>query len=74
LGRSIPTVSCDAFDCVLSTAPLGGLLAAAAPYQPDILAAVINEAFRNVGPAEAAHLAQEPNIKAAIPLSQRPVS
>jgi L-ascorbate 6-phosphate lactonase len=43
------------------------LVAAAAPHRPDVLAAVINPAFRNMGPAEAARLAKELNVKVAIP-------
>ena len=43
------------------------LAAAAAPHQPDILAAVINGAFGNMGPAEAARLAKQLDVKVAIP-------
>jgi len=43
------------------------LVAAAAPHKPDILVAVINGAFRNMGPAEAARLARELDVKVAIP-------
>lgn len=38
-----------------------------APHEPDILAAVINGAFRNMGPAEAARLATELDVQIAIP-------
>jgi L-ascorbate 6-phosphate lactonase len=43
------------------------LAIAAAPHQPDMLIAVINGAFRNMGPAEAARLAKELDVKVAIP-------
>jgi L-ascorbate 6-phosphate lactonase len=43
------------------------LVAGAAPHKPDILAAVINGAFRNMGPAEAARLAKQLDVKVAIP-------
>lgn len=40
---------------------------AVAPHKPDVLVAVINAAFRNMGPAEAAILAKKLNVKIAIP-------
>jgi L-ascorbate 6-phosphate lactonase len=40
---------------------------AIAPHKPDLLATVINGAFRNLGPAEAALLAKRLNIKIVIP-------
>ncbi|MCC6124550.1 MAG: MBL fold metallo-hydrolase [Pirellulales bacterium] len=40
---------------------------AAAPDRPDILFTVINGAFRNLGPAEAARLAKMLDVKIAIP-------
>lgn len=40
---------------------------AAAPHKPDVLLAVINPAFRNMGPAEAARLARQLDVKVAIP-------
>ena len=40
---------------------------AAAPHGPDVLVAVINGAFRNMGPADAARLARELDVKVAIP-------
>jgi L-ascorbate 6-phosphate lactonase len=40
---------------------------AAAPDKPDILATVINGAFRNLSPAEAARLARLLDVKVAIP-------
>ena len=43
------------------------LAVAAAPHKPDVLLAVINGVFRNMGPAEAARLAKELDIKVAIP-------
>ncbi len=43
------------------------LAAAAAPNRPDILIAVINGAFRNLSPAEAARLARELDVRLAIP-------
>ena len=36
-------------------------------HKPDILVAVINPAFRNMGPIEAARLARELNVQIAIP-------
>jgi L-ascorbate 6-phosphate lactonase len=39
----------------------------AAPHRPDVLVAVINGAFRNLGPAEAARLAKELDVRVAIP-------
>jgi L-ascorbate 6-phosphate lactonase len=45
-----------------------GILATAArPHRPDVLVAVINGAFRNLGPAEAARLARDLDVKLAIP-------
>lgn len=41
--------------------------AAVAPHKPDVLVAVINGAFRNLGPAEAARLAKEIDAKVVIP-------
>ena len=38
-----------------------------APHKPDVLVAVINPAFRNMGPIEAARLARELNVQVAIP-------
>jgi L-ascorbate 6-phosphate lactonase len=43
------------------------LAAAAAPHKPEILMAVINPAFRNMSPIEAARLARELDVKVAIP-------
>ncbi len=43
------------------------LAAAAAPHKPDVLMAVINPAFRNMSPAEAARLAKQLDVKVAIP-------
>jgi len=43
------------------------LAIAAGPHRPDILLAVINPAFRNMGPAEAARLAKQLDVKLAIP-------
>ena len=43
------------------------LAAAMALHKPDILAAVINGAFRNMGPAEAARLARQLDVKIVIP-------
>jgi L-ascorbate 6-phosphate lactonase len=40
---------------------------AVAPHKPDVLATVINGAFRNLGPAEAAALAKRLNVKVVIP-------
>jgi len=37
------------------------------PHKPDVLVAVINGAFRNLGPAEAAKLAKELDVKVVIP-------
>jgi L-ascorbate 6-phosphate lactonase len=37
------------------------------PHKPDILATVINPAFRNMGPIEAARLARELDVRIAIP-------
>ncbi len=37
------------------------------PHKPDVLVAVINPAFRNMGPIEAARLARELNVQVAIP-------
>jgi L-ascorbate 6-phosphate lactonase len=37
------------------------------PHKPDILVAVINGAFRNLSPAEAARLARELDVKVVIP-------
>jgi L-ascorbate 6-phosphate lactonase len=37
------------------------------PHQPDLLVAVINGAFRNMGPAEAARMAKELKVKSVIP-------
>jgi L-ascorbate 6-phosphate lactonase len=43
------------------------LAAAMAPHKPDILAAVINGAFRNMGPAEAARLARQLDVRVVVP-------
>lgn len=43
------------------------LVDAMAPHKPDVLVAVINGAFRNLGPAEAALLAKRLNVKRVIP-------
>lgn len=40
---------------------------AVAPHKPNVLAAVINGAFRNLGPAEAAMLAKRLGVKCVIP-------
>jgi L-ascorbate 6-phosphate lactonase len=40
---------------------------AVAPHKPDVLVTVINGAFRNLGPAEAALLAKRLNVKIVIP-------
>lgn len=37
------------------------------PHQPDVLVAVVNGAFRNLAPADAAQLAKELNVKLVIP-------
>lgn len=37
------------------------------PHKPDVLVAVVNPAFRNMGPIEAARLARELNVQVAIP-------
>ena len=38
-----------------------------APHKPDVLVTVINPAFRNMGPIEAARLARELDVQVAIP-------
>jgi L-ascorbate 6-phosphate lactonase len=43
------------------------LAIAVRPHQPEVLVTVINGAFRNLGPAEAAKLAEELKVKAVIP-------
>ncbi len=43
------------------------LALAVGPHKPDVLVAVINPAFRNMGPIEAARLARELNVQIAIP-------
>ncbi len=43
------------------------LAAAVGPHKPDVLLTVINPAFRNMGPAEAARLAKELDVQLAIP-------
>ncbi|MBI2929315.1 MAG: MBL fold metallo-hydrolase [Verrucomicrobia bacterium] len=43
------------------------LSVAVAPHKPDILVTVINGAFRNLGPAEAALLAKQLDVKLVIP-------
>ncbi|MFO1501723.1 MAG: MBL fold metallo-hydrolase [Verrucomicrobiota bacterium] len=43
------------------------LVDSVAPHKPDVLLAVINGAFRNLGPVEAARLAKGLNVKVAIP-------
>jgi L-ascorbate 6-phosphate lactonase len=40
---------------------------AVAPHKPDVLVTVINPAFRNLSPAEAALLARRLDVKVAIP-------
>jgi len=40
---------------------------AVAPHKPNLLVTVINGAFRNMGPAEAARLAKELNVASVIP-------
>jgi L-ascorbate metabolism protein UlaG (beta-lactamase superfamily) len=40
---------------------------AVAPHKPDVLVAVINGAFRNLGPAEAANLAKQLDVRVVIP-------
>jgi L-ascorbate metabolism protein UlaG (beta-lactamase superfamily) len=37
------------------------------PHKPDVLVTVINGAFRNLGPAEAARLAKQLGVKIVIP-------
>ena len=37
------------------------------PHRPDVLVTVMNPAFRNMGPIEAARLARELNVQVAIP-------
>lgn len=43
------------------------LAAAVGPHKPDVLVSVINGAFRNLSPAEAARLAKDLNIRQVIP-------
>jgi L-ascorbate 6-phosphate lactonase len=43
------------------------LAVAVGPHMPDVLVAVINPAFRNLGPIEAARLARALDVKVAIP-------
>jgi L-ascorbate 6-phosphate lactonase len=43
------------------------LVDAVAPHKPDVLVTVINGAFRNMGPADAALLAKRLNVKTVIP-------
>ena len=43
------------------------LASAAGPHKPDVLVTVINGAFRNLGPAEAARLAKQLDVKMVIP-------
>ncbi len=43
------------------------LVSAVSPHKPDVLVAVINGAFRNMGPAEAATLAARLGVKVVIP-------
>jgi L-ascorbate 6-phosphate lactonase len=43
------------------------LASAVGPHRPDVLVAVINGAFRNLGPGEAARLAKQLDVKVAIP-------
>ncbi len=40
---------------------------AVAPHRPDVLVAVVNGAFRNLSPAEAARLARQLDVQVAIP-------
>jgi L-ascorbate metabolism protein UlaG (beta-lactamase superfamily) len=43
------------------------LPASVSPHKPDLLVAVINGAFRNLAPAEAARLARQLDVKAVVP-------
>ena len=43
------------------------LVSAVEPHKPDVLVTVINGAFRNLGPAEAARLAKQLDVKVVIP-------
>lgn len=43
------------------------LALAVGPHKPDVLVTVINGAFRNLGPAEAARLAKQLDVKVVIP-------
>ncbi len=43
------------------------LAEAMAPHKPDVLVTVINPAFHNLSPAEAAHLARRLEVKAVVP-------
>ena len=43
------------------------LVSAVKPHKPDVLVTVINGAFRNLGPAEAARLAKQLDVKVVIP-------
>jgi L-ascorbate 6-phosphate lactonase len=58
-GPSVYITGDTAYDEVLG--------AAMAPHKPDLLAVVINGAFRNMGPAEAARLAKELDVQVVIP-------
>jgi len=58
-GPTIYFTGDTAYDDVLADA--------VAPHKPDVLATVINGAFRNLGPAEAALLAKQLRVKITIP-------
>ena len=58
-GPSVYLTGDTAYDEVLATT--------VGPHKPDVLIAVINGAFRNMGPAEAARLARQLDVKLAIP-------
>jgi L-ascorbate 6-phosphate lactonase len=58
-GPSVYLTGDTAYHDVLATAM--------APHKPDVLAAVINGAFRNMAPAEAARLAKELDVRIVIP-------
>lgn len=58
-GPTLYTTGDTSYDEVLARA--------ARPHKPDILMAVVNTAFRNLSPAEAARLARLLDVKVAIP-------
>ena len=63
-------VSVDAGPSVYLTGDTGYhevMAAAVAPHRPDVLLAVINAAFRNLSPAEAARLAKLLDVRVAVP-------